>query len=511
MEKTSDMSIRKKSNFFSRVETYFDRFQPRTRHALVYLLLAAAALLAYINCFSNPFYTDDWIFFNKAETDLRYFFCHFLPNRDQILGIQRMQGEFFYRPFSYAIPSLVYAVFETAPWGHHLVNIFLLALGGWAVYWLVISLAGDFILGMLAGLLYVVHPINGVVVNFVTAGVFGLQAFLMVFAVLAVYQDKQNRAAVYTLLAIFCHEMAMAIPFYAVAMLKFKGMNWKEIWKKTWKLWTLLAVYFLFRLFFISWKTIIFNKVQHYEMNGFEYLASQAKIIFWYAVRLFYPEGIVIIYSTAVVRDAAAVYWVLGGIIFAVLLGALIYYYRRNFLLSIGLIWFAIGFLPVTLASLFRPPHGLMIEPHWFVFSSIGFFILIASILKKMPLYVVLILISLWLAAGFRYNQLWSNEKNYCLTWLQEVPEMKAAAYVLGDIYVKEGNLNQAKYYFNRSLRGTYQDWWTYTKIGILAAEQKHWDEAKFAFQNAYRIAPNEPTLQNALQHFTAILKNNNN
>ncbi len=51
-------------------------------------------------------------------------------------------------------------------------------------------------------------------------------------------------------------------------------------------------------------------------------------------------------------------------------------------------IWILTGFLPVCLAAFRRPDNGAEIEPHWFIVSSIGFFILAACfclfVLKRM-------------------------------------------------------------------------------------------------------------------------------
>ena len=45
---------------------------------------------------------------------------------------------------------------------------------------------------------------------------------------------------------------------------------------------------------------------------------------------------------------------------------------------NLPLVWILIGFVPVYLAAFRVPDVGALIEPHWFIFSSIGFFILAA-------------------------------------------------------------------------------------------------------------------------------------
>ena len=499
----------------------------KPQHILIALALVTASLLAYANSFTNPFYSDDKIFFNAPMKDLHYFFYHFLPNRDAVLGIHKMQGDFFYRPLSYVIPSLAYAAFGENPIGHHVLNAVLLGLAGFAVYYMLMTFGVSIGISFLASLFYVIHPINGVVVNYITAGVFSAQVIFMVlslkilsFPSASVGNPNTSQrtgsptkafgddilSVMFFLLALLCHETAMLLPFYAVAMLKLQGQSWPHVWRKTKWLWALLAGYFLFRLFFISWHGVIFSKVQRFDMTILEYAASQIKIIAWYVTRLFYPDGIVLIWSTPVVKGVGVWLWLTAGLGLVTAMAALIYYHRREYVIKLGLVWFVLGFLPVGLASLYRPPHGFTIEPHWFVFSSVGFFIWVAFVLSRKPLIFRVALIALWLSMVFMYNRLWSNEKQYCTFWLAQAPQMKAVAYVLGDIYAGEGQWGKAIYYYERSLRGTYQDWLTFLKIGIMEAQQEYWERAQTAFANARRIAPQEPVIVNATKHLAQLI-----
>ena len=58
--------------------------------------------------------------------------------------------------------------------------------------------------------------------------------------------------------AFMCHETAMALPFYATALMYFgRGRDWKKTLQLTAPLWIALIVYFIFRLNANSIKTSI--------------------------------------------------------------------------------------------------------------------------------------------------------------------------------------------------------------------------------------------------------------
>ena len=46
--------------------------------------------------------------------------------------------------------------------------------------------------------------------------------------------------------------------------------------------------------------------------------------------------------------------------------------------------WILTGFLPVVPACLSRLEFGIIIEPHWLIFSSIGYFLLLAIVFSRL-------------------------------------------------------------------------------------------------------------------------------
>jgi len=118
-----------------------------------------ACFLAYANSFMNGFMMDDHIaLFGQTGVENR--------SLVQILS-QDLGG--FYRPVGLSILWAVCQLAHHNPTGYHAANFFLFFLMVFLFFKLFEKLTGDRPLAFLAALLYAVHPLNGMIVNYMTA------------------------------------------------------------------------------------------------------------------------------------------------------------------------------------------------------------------------------------------------------------------------------------------------------------------------------------------------------
>ena len=180
-------------------------------------------------------------------------------------------------------------------------------------------------------------------------------------------------------------------------------------------------------------------------MTFIQFLATYAKLVFWYLFKLFTLIGIPLKWATPIVHEKTF-FWILS---FSALLGWIIwslYYYRNQKIVLVSLIWLFLGFLPVTLACFFEPSAGLVIEPHWLIFSSIGFFLLLSLCLQhlqsKLPrqlwITIILFLVFGWGLTSRHYNWLWADEIRYCKFWLTQAPAFKGVKFYIADSYNRD-------------------------------------------------------------------------
>ncbi len=126
----------------------------------VAVVLLLAALAAYGNALPNPFVIDDHLVI-VSEARVTQFDVPGIFGREY----WSTGGNRLYRPLTLLSFAVNYAISD-APWAFRLPNLLLHVAGAVAVYRLVLALApGRRWATVLAGLLFIVHPINSMALN----------------------------------------------------------------------------------------------------------------------------------------------------------------------------------------------------------------------------------------------------------------------------------------------------------------------------------------------------------
>ena len=106
-------------------------------------------------------------------------------------------------------------------------NLFLFVFASSLIYLLIEKITGNYNLAFLTGLFYLIHPINGIVVNYISASVFALQVIFMLGTILLLWESlerKNNRvlyflSLLFSFLSLFWHESGMMTLFYVSAVI----------------------------------------------------------------------------------------------------------------------------------------------------------------------------------------------------------------------------------------------------------------------------------------------------
>jgi len=357
-------------------------------------LLGLLGLAAFSNGLHGQFMIDDHAFFEEKLRNIKYLPLNFIPDKDRALHIEGESKDPFYRPLSIIVPMLSYLAFKDNVVGYHALNLVLFVLTSWGIYLFLSFLSIGFWWALVAAGLYLIHPINGVAVNYITASVFSVQVTSMLIAIWSLIQSSRSSGKVrrvlwygpavfFYFMAMFCHETAMVLPFYAFVLLAVYAppvaassirSRLAFAGRVLWPLFVVLAVYYAWRMQASPLNESILSKIQLYHMSFATYLATWTMLLCWYLSRLFWPYNIVLIMAHQPLTHGFGI-WFLA---LAILLGVgayLLWAHRRDKPMLLALIWFFMGLCPFILACFFQPIHGLMIEPHWFIFPVIGFFV----------------------------------------------------------------------------------------------------------------------------------------
>ncbi len=505
------------------------------------LILLALGLFTYSNALNHPFMIDDHAFFDEMDHRWENLFLQFIPDKAKALQLEGAKTEVYYRPLALAIPKMFYLAFGDKTYLFHISSFVLFVIACWMVFLLVRRISGDAFLALLTAVFYLVHPLNGIIVNFKTGVVFAVQMICMIGSLFCIVglQDPGNPAtqkrrfwdsgvlgtwgaSVLFILALFCHESAMALPFYAVmffAVEKTKAQSVRQLMgdgislrryildalRATWPLWMTLVLYFVFRLRWASLNENVFGKFAGYDMTMTQYFATVFKMGWWYLSRLFAPEGIVISVFFPVERAHVLAWLLAGAVMFSAWTVSLVRFYRLP-VIHAALWLVAFGFGLLCVGSVF---HGqdLMIEPHWFVFPSVGIFMLIAygigqiakSPLRTYALSAVVLLTVSWIFMSRSYNALWHNERNYCFYWLKQNPDFKPIHMYIARSYFSAGELDKAAVHYKEALTGQYPDYLMYANLGTIAFLKRNFNEAEYYLKRALAIEPRTKVALNTL------------
>lgn len=116
----------------------------------------------------------------------------------------------------------------------------------------------------------------------------------------------------------------------------------------------------------------------------------------------------------------------------------------------------------MTFASFaYFPASEPIVEPHWFYFSSIGFFLIVAKAIlelkEKINFRLWAVFLFCLLMGSFvllrENNTRWKNQETYCRYWLSLNQKNMTPFYGLGKSLLGKGDYKQAIIYFERGLQ----------------------------------------------------------
>src|SRR3989304_1700710 len=141
---------------------------------VILCLFAGIGILVYVNSLSNLFQYDDQVTveYNRSIRTLRNIPYFFVKPRFLTANILPQEAG-HYRPFVVTSYAINYALGGLNPVGYHLVNLAFHLGSDFLVFLIVQAMLGGMGNGgwaaPAAGLLFLVHPFNSEVVNYITA------------------------------------------------------------------------------------------------------------------------------------------------------------------------------------------------------------------------------------------------------------------------------------------------------------------------------------------------------
>jgi tetratricopeptide (TPR) repeat protein len=482
-----------------------------THQLLVVLILIA--VLPYLNSLLNGFVQDD----NRQVLSNPYLrsFSHlreiFATNVWSYVGAQGATN--YYRPLMTFGYLLCYQFLGPLAYGFHLANVVLNAGAVCLVFLVTERIFRDRTVGFVAAVIFALHPIHSESVDWIAA-VTDLQLtlfYLLTFwCFLRVAKPGGKRSGAAELgmvlsftLALLAKEPAAMLPFLPTFYEHFlrddrAQTSLGQKLSRYVTLWLLDIAYLLFR-------TRIFGGLapvlQLSQISRREAFYSSFALVARYVWKLLWPVNPCAFYAFHKCVALSDPRVVVGFLVLGLALVAFAYSWRRERLISFGLLWFFVNIAPVLNA---RWLGANVFTERYLYLPSLGFCWIAAwgvrllwmrlagrPTARKFCAVGLAMVAILCLVRIVTRNRIWHDDPTFYRSTLAAQPDAIALRINLGAVYWNLGSPNQAEAEWREALRRAPNHWLILNNLGLACARKKRYDEAIEDFQRSIRLRPN--------------------
>jgi tetratricopeptide (TPR) repeat protein len=475
-------------------------------------LLLLLAFLLYSNTLLHGFVYDDHfqIEQNSYVHSFRYLGRIFSTTAWSFQGSEGQTN--YYRPlmtFGYLVCN---QVFQSFPFGFHLLNVLLHCAVVWLVYRLCAALFRDESTALLAAALFAFHPIHSEVVAWIAAVTELDLAFfyLLAFRLYLKLGEREGRSRRVTLallclsfiLALLSKEQAITLPLLAAIYEHAYRPDRAEtsVAVKVGRyapLGAIATVYVVFRMTVLHAFAPV---VQRPELGTGELVRSGVALVGQYAAKLLWPHpllGFYVFHPTSGYTDAR----VLGGaaaLLFSAALAAWLAKRARPY--SFAVVWIALTLLPVLNV---RWMAASAFAERYLYLPSFGFCALAAGGavwcyrrargFRTLEWAGAVALAALLAAAGLeivRRNRDWRDDQTFFPATLAVDPHSSYMRTSLGAIDWSQDRRREAVEEWRRALVDKPDNPIAVANLGMAMGEEGRWAEAEPYLQKAIELRP---------------------
>jgi Tfp pilus assembly protein PilF len=519
-------------------------------------LLIVIAGLPYLNSLWNSFVQDDnrQILANPYLRNFSHLREIFATNVWSYVGAQGMTN--YYRPLMTLGYLICYQLFGPMAYGFHLANLVLNAAVVCMVFLVTECAFRNRTLGFVAAVIFALHPVHSESVDWIAA-VTDLQLtffYLLAFwFFLRVVPTSAGGASVSPAVAgasrsstgegracpersegiparrqagrlrhvgwrgiaaqlgmVFCFALALlakepaaTLPFLATFYEHFlrddrERTTLTQKLSRYLSLWLVDAAYLLFRIHIFGGLAPVLQLPQISRREAFY---SSFALIAQYVWKIVWPLnlcGFYTFHKSLFLFDPRSV---AGLVLLGLCLWVFVYSWKRERLVSFGLLWFSLNLAPVlngrwlganvfTERYLYLPSLGFCWIAAW---GGQAIWTRLAEQRAARKVYAVasIIIAALCVVRIVTRNRVWRDDATFYQHTLAQQPDAVALRINLGAVYWNSGSPDQAEAEWRAALRRAPDHWLILNNLGLVAARKKLYDEAIEDFQRSIRLRPN--------------------
>ncbi len=407
------------------------------------LILLALTLLCHGLSLQAEFMIDDYAYLDPQHSEFFYtnFFDFFI----------RFYGH-HYNPLDTLLNFSLFKVFSYSLY-FYAFNLFLFYGNSILLFINIKNWTQNKIIAATSAILFTTHPINAENLSHITFNTVFLCSIFLQLSMIGFWHyiscRKQRKVLFYLSLLCFLVgllflETALLFPIFICFLCLLKPVQERlRILYLSLPYWALSFSYFILWFFMTRHGIYLGEKIHHLKVSLISYLATCGLLLNWYLGNLFFPNDSVFIKSIAPLTEHLLP-WLGNLTVFLVIVFSLIYVWRKT-LKSFALLWFLTGFIFMIPASLTHAYQmGMVIEPNWFFFSSMGFFMFFALILHDLKQHIrpllshtlLAAIIIFWSITSYRHHVIAKTEVSYLTYWLSISPGNFIPSLRLAHLYV---------------------------------------------------------------------------
>ena len=400
-----------------------------------------------------------------------------------------------YRPLQMITYMLDYAFWKLNVFGYHLTNIMLHILAAVVLYWLLYIVSENTLLPFLTAILFIIHPVHTEVVTYLSGRSDSLSALFILLCIVCYIKGEDTKRLIWRffmissyILALLARENSIILP---LLILLYQHAYKKKIEAK--KILPILSVSFIYIFLRVTFLKYLLPTTTPFT-NFIQRIPGFFVAITNYLNLLLFPISLHMEYGSNLFKITTPK--ALFGILIVIFWLILALRKKSSKLIFFSISWFFVTLLPVS--NIF-PINAYMAE-HWLYLPSIGFFIILASILtflyKKNRFKIPAIALFTFLLVYYSYftikqNDYWKNPVVFyerILRYTQGSPRIYTN---LGGAYNGIGKYEQAAAFFKKALEIEPAYAYAYFNLGNSYKALGKIEEAINTYKKAIQIDQN--------------------
>ncbi len=435
--------------------------------------LALAGFILYANTFANQMFWDDndFILNNAYVHDWKYIPQYFSENI--IAGAGFVSN--YWRPVLLGVFSIEYHLWGAHPFGYHLVNLLIHLADALLVFFLINGLFRKYKLSLLTALIFLIHPLQTEAVTYVNSLGDSLSVFFILLGLNNYLHFSQNNDRTSFWWSVACYPLALMsketaiiypaliaiIEFFQQPELNLKA-RLKNVARFIWPTLVVAGIYLLLRATALNFQ----NTFNLYDQDNLFTSHLSVRIFTFFQTLttyfglLFYPHNLHMERSLPLATNFFSQPVLLGFSLFVVLLAFIIYFWKKQPVVSFGLLWFLIGLAPTS--NILVPINGLLYE-HWLYLPMIGFWLALFALAAHaipnkryfwIPAFAGMTIWFLFLSVTtIVRNRQWHDPIRFYNQTLEYAPNSYRVVNNLGMAYADSNNYEKAIEMYSRAIQ----------------------------------------------------------